>query len=294
LFGVYRQEKPDVIFHYTIKPNTYGGIVAGLLKIPFIDVVSGMGYIFNGSSLMKKLVRKLYLYVLGKAHKVITLNEANTKVLQSMGIRKLRMLKGGEGVNLTHFSYRKNNCNSTVFLFVGRVLYDKGYVEYVSAATIIKKRYHDVRFEILGPMAANSPMGIPESLLRRDVDSGVITYLGVTDDVIPYLEREGVVVVVCSYHEGMNRSLMEACAVGRPCIASNIPGCKEIVDDGVNGFLAEPKSVASLVDSMEKYINLTCEEKLQMSYAARKKAEAIFNIDDVCKEYDSLISEIVT
>ncbi len=180
-----------------------------------------------------------------------------------------------------------------IFLMVARVLYDKGYQEYVDAASIIRQKYPNVSIELLGATDFSSPMGVPKTVLEKDVADGKLNYLGVTNDVPSYLKRKKVVVVVSSYHEGMNRALMEALAMGKPIITTNIPGCKEMVDEGVNGFLVPPKDSISLAQAMEKYINLSDEEKDKMKRASYQKAVEQFDVKHVLKRYDEIIEEMI-
>lgn len=181
-----------------------------------------------------------------------------------------------------------------IFLMVARVLYDKGYQEYVNAAAVVKQKYPDIKVELLGAMDENSPMGVPKSVLDQDVADGKITYLGVTNDVPSYLRREKVVVViVSSYREGLNRALMEACAMGKPIITTDIPGCKETVDEGINGFLVPIKNASALADAMIKYIELSDEEKEKMKRASYQKAVKQFDVKHVLEQYDKIIEEIL-
>lgn len=176
---------------------------------------------------------------------------------------------------------------------VARVLYDKGYQEYVDAAAIVKAKYPNVELELLGATDFLSPMGVPKSVLEKDVADGKINYLGVTNDVPLYLKRKKVVVVVSSYHEGMNRALMEALAMGKPVITTNIPGCKEMVDEGINGFLVPKKDSSALAKAMIRYIELSDADKEKMEHASYKKAVEQFDVKHVLKRYDEIIEEMI-
>ena len=180
-----------------------------------------------------------------------------------------------------------------IFLMVARVLYDKGYQEYVDAAAIVKQKYPNVSIELLGATDFSSPMGVPKSVLEKDIADGKITYLGVTNDVPSYLKRKNVIIVLSSYHEGMSRSLMEALAMSKPIITTNIPGCKEMVDEGVNGFLVPVKNASALANAMIKYIELSDEEKEKMKHASYQKAVKQFDVKHVLEQYDKIIDEIL-
>lgn len=296
LYKIYKEEKPDIVFNYTIKPNIYGSLAAKVLKIKRVDMVAGLGYIFTGNGLSKKIGRLLYKIGLRVANRVITLNMDNYNLLIKRGfvLRKNMILYGGgEGVNLSHYPYAKNEFNVTRFLMVARVLYDKGYQEYVDAAEIVKKQYPNVDIELLGPLDETSPMGVPKKVVEQDVKANKIKYLGVTNDVPSYLKRDGVVVVVSSYHEGLNRSLMEACAMARPVITTNIAGCKETVEQGINGYIVIPKDKQSLAEAMIRFIELPQKEKQEMAENSYRKAVQCFDVKIVLKQYDKIISELI-
>lgn len=294
---IYRKERPDIVFHYTIKPNIYGTIAARMAGVRNVAMVAGLGYMFDGNSMAKCLGRALYRFGLGKADRVFALNESNCKTLLEGNYVKqenLIHLKGGEGVNLSTYPFRPMHFNTTRFLMVARVLYDKGYSEYVESARIVKQKYPEVNIELLGPLASDSPMGVPEEVVMRDHENGAISYLGETDDVQSFVLRDGVVVVVVSkYLEGLNRSLMEACAMGRPIITTTNPGCKETVDNGVNGFLVAPENARQLADAMIRFIELPAEDKIRMSEASHRKAVEIFDVKNVIRSF-SEVTETLT
>ena len=175
---------------------------------------------------------------------------------------------------------------------VARVLYDKGYSEYVEAASIVKHKYPNIQFELLGPIDESNPMGVPKHIIDKDVLDGKINYLGVTSDVASYLGLDGIVVVASSYNEGLNHSLMEACAMGCPIITTNIPGCYETVEDGVNGYLLQSKEAQSLAEKMLKFIELSHIEKQKMSKASYQKAIKEFNVENVIEQYEKIVNNL--
>lgn len=290
LYRIYRKEHPDYIFHYTIKPNVYGSIAARLAGINCTGMVAGLGYGLLGDGMLSRLLAVMYRYAFKYVSSIFVLNQFNYQYLLDHKFctsAQLRLFKGGEGVDLSAYPYVWEESGSpVVFLMVGRVLYDKGYREYVQAAKIVKQQYPDVRCQLLGMLDETYPAHVDEEELKRDVEEGTIEYLASTNDVMQYLGRSGVVVVLPSYFEGLSRSLMEACAVGRPIIATDIPGCRETVDEGKNGFLVKVKDSSSLAEGMLRYLSLSDAEKQAFSRHSRKKAEETFDVRQVIKEYE--------
>lgn len=296
LFRIYKEEKPNIIFHYTIKPNIYGTLAATVSLIPSVAMVAGLGSIFKEEGVSQKLGKILYKIGLRLSNKVITLNESNyTFLVKNKYVRSNSAIlsKGGEGVNLTHFNYEPKSFKKLHFLMVGRLLYDKGYSQFVEAASIVQKKHPEVSFEILGPLVKNNSHGVPKKVLEDDVRTHHIKYWGVTADVRPYLSKSGtVMVLLSSYPEGLNRSLMEGCAMGCPCITSSIPGCKEVVDDNITGFIVTKHSGTELANKICQFIELSDDSKEKMSQAARKKAVNCFDIEEVIQMYKNIIAEL--
>lgn len=296
LLKIYRRESPDIVFHYTIKPNIYGTFAARLCGLKTVAMVAGLGYVFTGNSFLNKISCLLYKSMLLISHKVISLNRRNYKLLLDRKFarkRQMILFDGGEGVNLENYSYKKSKFDSVTFLMVARILYDKGYVEYVEAARIVKNKYPDTKFKLLGPLDVVSPMGVPQDVINRDVEAGLIEYMGITNDVQSIMSHPNVVSVLPSYHEGMSRSLMEACAMGKPIITTNIPGCRETVDHEVNGFLVAVKQAESLAEAMIKFIELPQEKKLAMSEASHRKALKKFDVNNVLTQYQDIVNELL-
>ena len=207
-----------------------------------------------------------------------------------MKTEKVIFLTGGEGVDLNRFIPLKKEPEVNpriVFLMISRPLYDKGYVEYVEAARQIKRTYKNVEFQLLGPIDTVYPRHIPEKQVWEDHESRTINYLGFVKNVIPII-KECDCIVLPSYNEGLSRSLMEAIAMGKPVITTNIPGCKETVEEGMNGYLVTPKSVESLVTAFNKFMNLTPRQRHMMGEYSREKAEREFDIKKVIEVYKSI------
>ena len=170
-------------------------------------------------------------------------------------------------------------------------MWDKGYDEFSKAARKVKALYPDTRFELLGSMDPSYPKSVPEERLRHDEADGILKYIGFTHDMNSVFERKGIVITLPSYSEGMNRALMEACASGKPIITSDVPGCREAVDDGVNGYLVPVKNADALADAMLRYIRLSEDEKRRLSDKSRVKAETLFDIRNVIEKYKHIVGE---
>ena len=294
LYKIYRKERPDYIFHYTIKPNIYGTFAAKLLNIPCTDMVAGLGYALLGDGMMHKIASLLYKMSVRNADHLFVLNKENYNFIlkeRFSSADKIVWLKGGEGVDLKCYPFTDNDADETVFIMISRLLKDKGYCEFVKAAKIVREKYPTVRFQLLGPLDNSNPAHVTRKELEADIASGAIEYLGVTENVPEIVSRPGTVVVLPSYHEGLSRSLMEACAMGKPIITTDIPGCRETVKEGVNGFLVEVKNAEALAGAMFRYLSLTRDQKKAFSQAGRALAERVFDIEIVVSEYKNILEQ---
>lgn len=171
-----------------------------------------------------------------------------------------------------------------IFLMIARVLYDKGYAEYVNAARIVRKEHVEAEFHLLGSIDEAYPKHVPESVVMRDHDAGIIHYLGHVADVKPIVQSADCIVLP-SYHEGLSRVLIEALAMGKPIITSDIPGCRETVENGRNGYLVPPRDVEGLVEAIRRFLSLSVEEREAMGRYGREKAEREFDIKNVIAVY---------
>ena len=296
LCKIYAKVKPHYCFHYTIKPNIYGSIAAYLNGAECSTaMIAGLGYVFNNRSISALVARFLYKIGLLFTDYLFVLNEGNRDVILRKNLcseKKVRLLPGGEGINTRKYPlYDNSPASPVIFCFVGRVLYDKGYEEYVAAAEIVKERYPETRFEIWGSLDPQFPNAVPLEKLQFDVGRNVITYKGFTHNSSDIYNRGGVVIVIPSYHEGMNRTLMEACSTGKPIICTRIHGCMEMVAEGGNGYTVPTRDAKALADAMLRYMSLSAEEKLRMSSMSRSLAESRFSIETVIEEYKAIISQ---
>lgn len=284
-----KQVNPDVVFTYTIKPNVYGGMACASLNVPYFCNITGLGTAIENSGIMQKITLILYRFGLKKASHVFFQNEQNLEfMLKNKIINCDYTLLPGSGVNLQRFpfaDYPKDQENIN-FLFIGRVMKDKGINELLATAKYIKSKYPNTNFDIVGSFDGNY-----EQIIDSAVDEGYITYHGQQNDVKPFLNNAHCVVLP-SYHEGMANVLLESAASGRPVIASDIAGCRETFDDGISGFACKAKSAESLTETIEKFINLPYEKKVQMGINGRNKVEKQFSrqivIDSYLKQLDNI------
>lgn len=282
-----KEIKPDLVATYTIKPNIYGGFAAGMRRIPYIATITGLGGAFDRTGILLKLIVAMYRAGLKRAACVFFQNEENRGIFQDMGItaKKTRMVKGS-GVSLEKHRYEPYPAGEeTHFLFVGRVMKERGILEYIEAA----KRLHSDRvfFDIMGYCDEDY-----QSLLDDLEKEGVIRQIGFHTQVHGYLAAADAI-VVASFHEGMSNALIEGAATGRPVIASNISGCKEAFEEGVTGFGFTPGKPAELIDAMDKFLALSKEERAAMGRRGREKMEREFDRRLVTASYMDEASQIL-
>lgn len=280
---------PDVVLTYTIKPNVYGGMASASLKIPYIANVTGLGNSIVNKSLVQKIAIFLYKKGLKKANTVFFQNSANLDYMLKMGIiRNNYVLLPGSGVNISHFAYEnypKDN-QKLILLVVGRLMKAKGTDEIIEAAKIFKEKSLPIEIRLLG-----SYDGDYRQIVENAEKEGVIKYLGHQNDVRPYI-KDAHAILHASYHEGMANVLLEAAAMGRPIIATNIPGCRETFDEGISGIAFSSQSVPSLCNAVEKFLSLSAEEREKMGRLGRAKIEKEFNRKLVVNEYLKAINAI--
>lgn len=280
--------KPKVVLTYTIKPNVYGGMACRLTGTPQIANVTGLGDAVENGGWLQKLTVTLYKIGIGKAKQVFFQNQANRSFCLSLGIANEKsILLPGSGVNLYHHSCQEYPHNGVIkFLFISRLLKDKGTEEFFEMAKFIKKKNIQTEFQILGWVEGNYKHELDDL-----VSKGIVVHLGTTSDVRPYLAKVHCTIMP-SYHEGMSNVNLESAANGRPVITTNVPGCRETVDDGRTGFLVEAKNTNSLIDGVERFLALSYDQKKQMGLEGRKKVEREFDRQIVVREYLKAIANV--
>lgn len=285
LYNKIKEYKPDYVFSYTIKPIVYGSTAAGLARVKNIySMVTGLGYLFIGNSMKKKTFKKLAL-IMYKAgfifnQKVFFQNFDDIKLFKSANIIKEKKITkvNGSGVNTDYYQAYFKYPMKPRFLVIARLLEDKGIYEYVKAAKILKERYPEAEFNLLGPYDDN-PSAITETEVKNWTEQGLINYLGKTKDVRPYIKNSDVVVLP-SYREGTPRVNLEAMSMARTVVTTDVPGCRETVEVGYNGFLAEVKNPESLAAAMEKFIK-NPELIKKMGKRARKFVKEKYDVNKV-------------
>jgi len=288
-----RKLQPAAYLGFTIKPNIYGARAAAAQVIPAIPNVSGLGTAFIAGGPMQAIVTRLYRWGFRRAPLIFFQNHEDRDLFVDRRIvlpRRTRVLPGS-GIDLDRFSPAPPTLGPPIFLLVGRLLRDKGVAEFVEAARIVRKHCPTARFQLLGPIDDGNRTAVDRPQVDSWVAEGIVEYLGVTDDVRPFI-AEATAVALPSYREGLPRSLLEAAAMARPLIATDVPGCRDVVVDGHNGYLCAVRNPASLAEAMLRFANLPGDERQAMGEAARRAVERDFGQDRVIAAYLEALAEI--
>lgn len=295
---IYRENRPDLIFHFVIKPNIYGSLAAARLGIPSVSVVTGLGYPFAKRNWLYYVVKSLYKRAMRKVTEAWFLNNEDAKVFINehiISIQKVKVLPG-EGVNTEHFTPElpatlpKNG--RFIFLMSCRLLWSKGIGVYADAARILQKKNINARFELIGFFEKHHPDSISQEQLHQWEREGLIHFNGFAKDVRPYLKNADCLVFPSFYNEGVPRGLMEAASMELPIITSLSRGCKEVVLNNSNGYVCTPNDPFDLADKMEKMMNLTAEERSRMGKNGRALVIKKFDVTKVIEEYDRTLSKL--
>lgn len=292
-----RRSGAELVLGYTPKGNIYSGLAGIALGIPVIPNVSGLGRVFIRRTMLTTLVRALYRPVLRRAPSVFFQNEDDLGVFVRSGMveaAKARRIPGS-GVDLDHFRPAAQDAVSVpdapVFLLAGRLLWDKGVGEFVEAARALRVSHPHARFRLLGFVDADNPAAIARETVQDWVAEGIVEYLGATDDVRTHLAQADCVVLP-SYREGVPRTLLEAAAMERPIIATDAPGCRDALEDGVTGFLCRPRDARDLADRMRRMLSLSPEARARMGARGREKMIAQFDERIVIGQVLAAVAEV--
>ncbi|WP_246943858.1 glycosyltransferase family 4 protein [Bacillus pinisoli] len=285
-----KQIKPNLVLTYTIKPNVYGGVACRVTHTPYITNITGLGTSLENKSIIQRITMFLYKIGLKKASCLFFQNDTNLTFFMNNQITKNKTrLVPGSGVNIYHHSFTKypEDEKNIRFLFIGRMMKAKGIDELLQAASMIRQKYPHTHFDLVG--------GCEEDYHQRLTDlhhSGVITYHGQQQDIQPFIKQSHATILP-SHHEGTANVLLESASAGRPVLASRVPGCKETFDEGISGLGFEVKNVDSLVDTIEKFINMPHVQKRTMGIAGREKMEQQYDRKIVINAYLDEINQVV-
>lgn len=293
-FGALRKLRPVAFLGFTVKPNIYGSIAAQLNGVPAINNITGLGTVFAHDGPVTRLVEMLYRLALRRSSTVFFQNRDDLQLFEAKRLvsREQTALLPGSGVDLAHFVPQQRNQRPFTFLFAARLLWEKGIGDFVDAARRLRTKYPDLQFNILGILQPESPEAVSRNDIERWEKEGIIRFLGAADDVRPVLGEADCVVLPSRYREGVPRILLEASAMGIPVIATDVPGCRDAVDDGVTGFVCASKSVESLSSAMERVATMAPGEWKAMGAAARERMERQFGEQIILRSYLDALDRI--
>ena len=294
-YRIYRRERPDVVLHYTIKPNIYGTLAARLAGIPSVNNVSGLGTVFIVKNLVSKVALGLYRFAFQFPKRVFFQNGDDRQLFLENGLvdQRITDLLPGSGVDTDRFrpdpAYQRQE--PFVFLMIGRVLYEKGVEEYFEAGRLVREAVPGTRVQLLGGIDESGGVGVKRAIFEEWLQAGNVEYLGTSDNVADLI-RQADCVVLPSYREGTPKTLLEAAAMGKPIVTTDVPGCRETVVDGQNGLLCEVRNGADLAEKMLRVLRLPAVELAQMGRAGRQLAETKFDERLVLNKYLEVVREV--
>lgn len=290
---IYLKLRPDIVLNFTPKNNIYSTLAGFFVGAISINNIAGLGMVFINENLTSKLARLLYRISQPRAHTIFFQNEQDRALFVKNRLAPLGITDRipGSGVDLSRFVISESDDDGCVrFLLIARMLYDKGIGHYVEAARELKSRYGDnVEFCLLGFLDVNNPSAVTKDEMDSWVKEGIVNYLGVSDNVESEIAKADCIVLPSFYREGVPKSLLEACAMGKPIVTTDNVGCRETVDDGINGYLCESRSTRDLVDKMDKMVNLSYSHRLEMGLNSREKVEREFDENIVINKYLNVV-----
>jgi len=289
LIDIYKTNKIDFIFHYTIKPNIYGSIACRVLNIPSIAVTTGLGFSFNQKSLLNYLVKKLYKFSLNKVIEVWFLNSNDKNIFienKIISTEKAYMLHS-EGIDSNYYKpiSKENNSTKFTFLLLSRLIKEKGIEEYVKASEVLKQKGIEVECQLLGKQEKESSHSISIEAVKEWHNNGIINYLGEFIDIRKYIANCDCVVLPSYYMEGVPRCLMEAMSMERPIITTDNVGCNELIIDKINGLICEPRNIMDLANKMEEMAKTSYEKRNQFGENGRNRILDYFDERKIVEQY---------
>ncbi len=289
LYRVYRRVRPDVVLHFTVKPNVYGTVAAHRLGIRAVNTVSGLGTVFLKKGAVSWVAQQLYRISFRWADRVLFHNPDDHALFVERGLVSASQAKvvPGSGVDVQHFApvhTTPADDQPFTFLVIARLLVDKGITEYAEAARQLRQRGVPARFQLLGARDPQHRRGIPDATVDAWVDEELIDYLGTTDDVRPFMAQADAVVLP-SYREGLPRTLLEAASMEKPLVTTDTPGCRHVVTDGHNGLLCRARDAADLAEAMHRLQQMTPAERQRMGQRGRALVTQRFSEEYVINQY---------
>ena len=289
-YKLIKKVQPDIVFSYTIKPNIYGALAARKMGVPYVTNVTGLGSAIENKGLLQRFMIQLYRISLSKVQTVFFQNEKNRQLFSNHKIAvNKHIILPGSGVNLKKFNLLKYpSTKETInFVFISRIMKEKGIDEFLEAAKKIKEKYPQTRFHIAGFFEEEYEKVIEDYTKRK-----IIQYHGMLSDVRELLSKTHCTILP-SYHEGMSNVLLESAASGRPILASNVPGCIETLDEENSGYSFEPQNTKSLIAAIERFLALSHKEKENMGLAGREKMEKEFDRQVVVNNYLEELNKVI-
>lgn len=291
---IYKKIRPDVVLHYTIKPNLYGTMAATTLRIPAINNVCGLGTVFLNENLVSKIALTMYKFAFRFPKKVFFQNSYDHQLFVERGLVKkgISDIVPGSGIDLKYFQPEpfKRNKRFT-FLLISRLIHDKGVIEYIDAIKKLQGEGANAKFQVLGAKDPEHRRGIKSELVDSWIENNIIEYLGTTDDVRQYI-ADADCVVLPSYREGTPRTLLEAASSSKPIIATDVPGCKNVVKHSFNGLLCKLKDSNDLAEKMSTMMQFPDERIEELGKNGRMKVENEFSENLVINKYLKSIAEL--
>ncbi len=296
LHRIYRQIKPDLVFHYTIKLNIFGTLAARRLGIPCVNMVSGLGAfpeLENG--LVRSVIGRGYSYAAKHSLETWFLNQHDYGFFEARGWldKVVSRVLPGEGLDTAHYGFKAlPETDRLQVLNVGRMLGAKGVRVFAEAAKIVQQRGLPMDFALLGGIESHNPDGVTTDEIAAWIDAGSIEYLGYTRDVRGHLEQADIVVVPTYYREGMNRVIMEAMSIGRPVITTSVPGAGELIEHGQTGYIVPERNAEAIVDALQHHLQLSPAKREHMGRQARQATVTKYDVARVAEHYHDVIARV--
>lgn len=294
LQALLKSNPPSALLSFTIKPNIYGSWVARKLNIPMIATVTGLGEAFGGSLIKRLIAQTLYRQSVARTNLVFAQNEEDRRFLleHRLAPAHATQLVPGSGINTTYFAPLHElpprdapaPTTSLRFVFIGRLREDKGFFEYAEAARQLKQEGIAAEFVVVGKLENDRKLSVNPETVASLISDGTIEHQGFVEDIRDVIDQADCIVLP-SYREGLSRSLLEGASMSRPLIASDVPGCRELIRPEVNGYLCSVRDAASLADAMRRFSQLSEAERLAMGQASRQLAVSTYDVSQVIKMY---------